>query len=188
MIASTGITVMACVACAVMAVRASRLIETGVWLAATSALLALVLYLLEAPIVAVIELSVGAGLVSVLVVFSVVGAGDDAFRARPALPRLVAILLAGVPIALLGWLIVSSAGAVTTVTTAVTTTATTSLTMTDTSFAATLWGARGLDALLQVALLFVAALGVRVLAGGLPEDSPVRQTSLSVSEPEELNV
>ena len=50
---------------ALQAIRAVPLLHSAVWLAAMSAMLAIVFYLLGATYVAVIELSVGAGLVTV---------------------------------------------------------------------------------------------------------------------------
>src|SRR5579859_905109 len=57
----TSLVPLLCVLCALVAVRARRLIAAALWLAGTSAGLALTLYLLDAPYAAVIELSVGAG-------------------------------------------------------------------------------------------------------------------------------
>ena len=71
------LTVAAIFVCALMAVREERLLISALWLAGTSALAALVMYRLGAPEVAVIELSVGAGLVTVLFVFAINIAGED---------------------------------------------------------------------------------------------------------------
>ena len=64
--------------CAILAISSKRLLISAIWLAVTSALVALMIYLLGAPQVAVIELSVGAGLVTVLFVFArnFMGKGD----------------------------------------------------------------------------------------------------------------
>ena len=62
--------------CAVMAVRTQRLLVSALWLAGASALVSLWMYILGAPEVAVIELSVGAGLVTVLFVFAINIAGE----------------------------------------------------------------------------------------------------------------
>ena len=56
---------------ALQAIRAVHLLHSAVWLAATSAMLSILFYLLGAPYVAVIELSVGAGLVTVLFIFAI---------------------------------------------------------------------------------------------------------------------
>lgn len=82
---------------------ASRLIASGLWLAGSSALLATALYFLEAPYVAVIDLSVGAGLVAVLFGFAVMTAGDDGMRAAPGVSRwLAAVHEDGEPVARTG--------------------------------------------------------------------------------------
>ena len=60
---------LAAIVCAAMAVRA-RPLHAALWLAALSALIAIVLYRLGAPEVAVIELSVGAGLITVPVSYT----------------------------------------------------------------------------------------------------------------------
>jgi len=63
--------------CAIEALVAERLLVSALWLAGCSAMVALLLYMLGAPEVAVIELSVGAGLVTVLFVFAINIAGDE---------------------------------------------------------------------------------------------------------------
>ncbi len=69
--------VAATLVCALQAVRSRRLLMSALWLAGASALVALMMYLLGAPEVAVIELSVGAGLVTVLFVFAINIAGEE---------------------------------------------------------------------------------------------------------------
>jgi len=63
--------------CAIQAIRAERLLVSALWLAGCSALLALAIGLLGAPEVGVVELSVGAGLVTVIFVFAISIAGED---------------------------------------------------------------------------------------------------------------
>jgi uncharacterized MnhB-related membrane protein len=74
-------------ACALMAIIARRLLTSALWLAGASALTALLLYLLGAPEVAVVELSVGAGLVTVLFVFAINIAGEEHVSTREKFPR-----------------------------------------------------------------------------------------------------
>jgi uncharacterized MnhB-related membrane protein len=69
--------VIATLICAVQAIRVRRLLMSALWLAGASALVSLLIYLLGAPEVAVIELSVGAGLVTVLFVFAINIAGEE---------------------------------------------------------------------------------------------------------------
>ena len=76
---------------ALQAVRCKRLVRSALWLAGVSAMLSVVLYRLGAHEVAVIELSVGAGLVTVLMVFAIAIAGEDAMSLPPLVPRWLAI-------------------------------------------------------------------------------------------------
>lgn len=139
--------------CAFRTIRAHRLLTAALWLAGTSALLAVVLFLLGAPQVAVIELSVGAGLVTVLFVFAISIAGEDAIDAPPLPPRRMAAGLVLLTVLLIWWLVrpltpTEATGAVP-------------------SFAAMFWEMRGLDALVQVVLIFA---GVLALLGLLREE------------------
>src|SRR5664279_2481209 len=77
----------------IQAIRAARLINSALWLACVSALLATLLYGLGAHEVAVIELSVGAGLVTVLFVFAISLAGDEPLPARSVVPKPLAFAL-----------------------------------------------------------------------------------------------
>ncbi|RPI91604.1 MAG: DUF4040 domain-containing protein, partial [Chloroflexi bacterium] len=74
------------VLCALMAMRTARLLLSALWLACCSALVSTLLFQLNAPEVAVIELSVGAGLVTVLFVFAVGIAGESTLGGRRTLP------------------------------------------------------------------------------------------------------
>src|SRR5512133_2061611 len=96
--------------CAVQAVRAPRLLHSALWLAGASALVALEMYLLGAPEVAVIELSVGAGLVTVLFVFAINIAGEETIALQPMIPRPLAWVLVLTSIILLGWMNASVLG------------------------------------------------------------------------------
>ena len=75
------------VICALGAVRSRRLLVSALWLAGCSAMVAVMMYLLGAREVAVIELSVGAGLVTVLFVFAINIAGEEIKVVRSILPR-----------------------------------------------------------------------------------------------------
>lgn len=73
--------------CAILAISSKRLLISAIWLALTSALVALMIYLLGAPQIAVIELSVGAGLVTVLFVFAINIAGEEVIDVKSILPK-----------------------------------------------------------------------------------------------------
>lgn len=89
--------------CAFQAIRSDRLLVAALWLAGTSALVAIMMYLLGAYKIAVIELSVGAGLVTVLFVFAINIAGEEPIPAVSILPKPLAWLMVIVAVGLLGW-------------------------------------------------------------------------------------
>ena len=146
--------------CAVQAIRVRRLLISALWLAGASALVALLIYMLGAPEVAVIELSVGAGLVTVLFVFAINIAGEETLPIRRLIPRPLAWGLLGACLLLIGWLILPRA-------------VLTNIAEDKDSFAQVVWNLRSLDMLLQVILIFSGVLGV---VGLLAENSPTGAT------------
>ena len=136
----------AMLACALQAMRASRLIFAALWLAGCSAFVSILFYLMGAYAVAVIELSVGAGLVTVLFVFAISIAGEETIEARSIIPKPIAWGLVLISIVLLGFMTISSL---------ITLPATT-----EPSFSDVLWQQRGLDMLVQSGLLFAAVVGM----------------------------
>lgn len=144
--------------CSLQAMRATRLLTSSLWLAGTSALTALLLYMLGAPQAAVVELSVGAGLVTVLFVFAISMAGEEVAPLRSVVPVPVVSLLVVAAVGLLLWMLwpvqppaVSAAA--------------------EAPFAEVVWQARALDMLLQVVLIFAGVLGLLGLLAG--EQAPV---------------
>jgi uncharacterized MnhB-related membrane protein len=136
----------AAILCAIQAIRAKRLLRAALWLAGVSALLSIAFYQFGASQVAVIELSVGAGLVTVLFVFAISIAGEEVIPTKPVVPKPLAWLLVLVAIVLIGWFILplgprASAAA-------------------ETPFSAMFWQTRGLDVLIQVMLIFAGVLGL----------------------------
>jgi NADH:ubiquinone oxidoreductase subunit 6 (subunit J) len=130
------------------AIRAGRLLTSALWLAGVSALVSIVFFLYGARQVAVIELSVGAGLVTVLFVFAISIAGDDIISTRPVLPWPFFIGICLLFVFLLGWYILPA-----------------SVNPFGTSVAEgsmndMLWHQRGLDVLVQVVLIFSGVLGL----------------------------
>jgi NADH:ubiquinone oxidoreductase subunit 6 (subunit J) len=144
---------------AIQAIRAQRLIVSALWLAGVSALLAVLFYLMGAYAVAAIELSVGAGLVTVLFVFAINVAGEEMMGMSGIVPRLlVAVLLIGA-VLLLGWLALPQSPI--------------QAPPSEPSLPAFVWGLRGLDVLVQIVLIFSGVLG---LLGLLAEaKAPLRQ-------------
>ncbi len=132
--------------CALLAVHSPRLLISALWLAGCSALLALALANLGAPEVAVVELSVGAGLVTVIFVFAISIAGDEPAAYASIVPRPLAWVLMAAFFLLLAGLTVPRLLAP-------------ALTATPLSVLQAIWQARALDTLLQVALIFCGVLG-----------------------------
>jgi uncharacterized MnhB-related membrane protein len=149
--------------CAIRAVTADRLIRAALWLAGVSAFTAILLYRIGAHEVAVIELSVGAGLVTVLFVFAIAIAGEDAMGERPVVSRWLALPMTLMSVVLLAWMVLPAgsgqpAGP-------------------ESDFATMLWQERGLDALVQVGLIFAGVMGVL----GLLAPAPARARNPVVS-------
>jgi NADH:ubiquinone oxidoreductase subunit 6 (subunit J) len=114
-------------------------------------------YLLGAVQVAVIELSVGAGLVTVLFVFAINISGEEAMDFKAVMPKPLAWGLVIIAVGLTAYLTIAGGG-LTLVFKA----------MNETP--AVLWSDRYLDILLQIALIFSGVLGVLgLLSEGKPE-------------------
>lgn len=139
--------------CALQAITARRLLVSALWLAGASALLALSLALLGAPEVGVIELSVGAGLVTVIFVFAISVAGDEPIPAKSLVPRPLAWVLMGLFMFLMLWLTVPHL-------------LIPALPRDALPFLQALWEERGLDTILQVMLIFSGVLGSLGLLAG----------------------
>ena len=141
---------LAAIVCAAMAVRA-RPLHAALWLAALSALISIVLYRLGAPEVAVIELSVGAGLITVLFAFAISMAEDEAMPA-PLVPRPFAWLLVAVAGGALLWLLLPALPAARQI-------------ASDAPFIVQIWDNRALDLALQIVIVLTGVMGVLSLLG-----------------------
>jgi NADH:ubiquinone oxidoreductase subunit 6 (subunit J) len=129
---------------ALMVIHAKRLITVSIALASVSALTSTMLYLAGAQTAAVIELSVGAGLVAVLFAFTNSLLAERSDNLEQAIPRLLALVLAGL---VFGILLMNSLGFIPGTTGA-----------SDT--ASYFWEERGADLVAQMALMFSTVLGV----------------------------
>jgi uncharacterized MnhB-related membrane protein len=138
--------VLGAVICAVLAIRATRLLAASLWLAGLSALLSVLFYLMGAPRVAAIELSVGAGLVTVLFVFAIGIAGEATVNQKALVPQPLAWGLGLLVFLLLSWFILPLIGA--------------QAPVSEPSLATLLWEGRALDVWVQVILIFAGVLGV----------------------------
>ncbi len=141
-----GVLMVGIIGCAILAITAKRLLASAIWLAGVSALSATVFYLLGAYEVAVIELSVGVGLVTVLFVFAISIAGDESMDAKSVVPQVLALILALAAVVLLGWMALPEFH--------------TAHTVMELSSTDILWQQRGLDLLVQVVLIFAGVLSV----------------------------
>jgi uncharacterized MnhB-related membrane protein len=149
--------------CALLAIHAQRLLISALWLAGCSALLALALALMGAPEVGVVELSVGAGLVTIIFVFAINIAGEETTVTRALVPRPLAWALMGLFLGLLLWLTVPRI-------------LTPALGRDALPFLRALWEERSLDTVLQVALIFSGVLGSLGLLAERREASGTEQS------------
>ncbi len=157
-----AVLVIGAIASALFAIRARRLIVSALWLAGCSALVSIIFYVIGAREVAVIELSVGAGLVTVLFVLAISVAGEEKIDLRSFVPKPIAWVLIIGSMGLLALMVIPSIGAVPSTT--------------EPSFSVVLWQQRGLDALVLSGLIFAAVVG---LLGLLAEAKvPAREKQL----------
>jgi NADH:ubiquinone oxidoreductase subunit 6 (subunit J) len=141
-----AILLFAAIVCAYRAVTAPRILTSTIYLASVSAMAAVVLYLAGAQQLAVIELSVGAGLVTVLLVYAISVVGDEALDLDSVIPKPIAVGLAGLVVILVGWMGLAIAGK--------------AAGGAFQPLAATLWGQRVLDVWIQMVLIFAGVLGI----------------------------
>ena len=158
------------VICAIQAIRVARLLTASLWLACASALLAVLLYEIGGHEIAVVELSVGAGLVTVLFVFALSLIGDETAEQRPVIPKPLAGIASIGVLLLFGWLTLTGVQP-----------ESLSTASSFPSFSIMLWEERGLDVLVQVALIFA---GVLAILGFLADTkSPITPARPTVARP-----
>ncbi len=131
---------------AIQALRAKRLIVAALWLAGCSALVSIAIYLLGAYLLAVIELSVGAGLVTVLFAFAITVAGEETLGLRSFVPKALAAILTLIAIGILGCFAIP--------------TSTMPTASAEANVSSVLWQERSLDVFVQVVLIFAGVLGL----------------------------
>jgi uncharacterized MnhB-related membrane protein len=140
------ILVLGAIICAFRAMTEARILSSTIYLACVSAAVAMMLYLLGAYQVAVIELSVGAGLVTVLLVYAISVVGDDASDPGPVIPRPVAVGLTLLTAVMLGYMAYSLPAK--------------GLTGRFPPLVKALWEQRVLDVWIQMVLIFAGVLGI----------------------------
>ena len=141
--------------CAYRAIVAKRILSATIYLACISALTSTVIYLLGAAQVAVMELSVGAGLVTVLLVYALSVVGDDAIDPTSVIPKPLAFVLVGLTAVMFGWMAYPALPAY--------------FEHGSMTLAVSLWQSRVLDVWIQIALIFSGVMGV---LGLLSEKTP----------------
>jgi uncharacterized MnhB-related membrane protein len=147
--------VIAMLYCAYRVMNAHRLLHAVIWLALTSATTAILIYTLGAAEVAVIELSVGAGLVTVLFVFAFSIVGEATVDEITLIPRPFVWLLILAAAFVLGWFVFP-----------IPIFRTSALQV---PFGRMLWEQRSLDVIAQIVLIFSGVMG---LIGLLSETRP----------------
>jgi len=138
--------IVAAIICAYRAMVETRILSSTIYLACVSASVATMLYLLGAYQVAVIELSVGAGLVTVLLVYAISVVGDDASDLGPVIPRSVAVGLTLLTVSMVGYMAYSLPSK--------------DLSARVPTLLNALWQQRVLDVWIQMVLIFSGVLGV----------------------------
>jgi uncharacterized MnhB-related membrane protein len=143
-------------ACAFMALRARKQLPSALWLSSASVLTGVLMYLLGAPEIGVIELSVGGGLVTILFVFAINITGEEQVPVKKLLPWPVSIGLILGSTVLLIWLSLPAF--------------TFSLPAFDSvGLTTALWEDRQLDVMLHIVLIFSGVLGVLSLLAEKPQ-------------------
>ena len=144
------------------AIVSKRILPAAIYLACISALVSCVLYMLGAAQVAVMELSVGAGLVTVLLVYAVSVVGDDTMDPPSVVPKPLAFGVVALIAVFLGWMVYPALPAY--------------FEHGSLTLAVSLWQSRVLDVWIQIALIFSGVMGV---LGLLSEKKPGRFEELS---------
>lgn len=153
-----GLLLVGAIFCAYRATVSKRILSATLYLACISALTSIVIYMLGAKQVAVMELSVGAGLVTVLMVYAVSVVGEDALDPTSVIAKPLAFILVALVTILIGWMVypvvhdTSNTGAI--------------------DLANVLWQSRVLDVWIQIVLIFSGVMGI---LGLLSEQGPVKE-------------
>jgi uncharacterized MnhB-related membrane protein len=143
--------------CAFQAVRNTRLLVSAMWLAGTSALVSIMIYLLGAYQIAVIELSVGSGLVTVLFMFAINIAGDEPIPDLSFIPKFIARLFVLIAMIIIGWQILPLLNLPINLSQ-------------DVGFQVVVWEARKVDLYLQVVMVFAGVISMLRLLTGIHID------------------
>jgi uncharacterized MnhB-related membrane protein len=145
--------VVAAILCAYRMIVSTRILVATLYLACISALVSILLYLLGGTQVAAIELSVGAGLVTVLLVYAISVVGDDALDPASIVPKPLAMISVLAAAVFLAWLAIPIGVA--------------SRPLPAVSMQVVLWEQRVLDLWIQMVLIISGVMGMLgILAEG----------------------
>lgn len=134
--------------CGFQVIQTKNLTHSALWLALTSALVSWLIYLLGAYVLAVIELSVGAGVVTILLVFAINIVGDTHQTKQPIIPTPLAIFIILSAVVMIAGLLLPAEHMLN------------QYSVDPNSISPALWENRYLDTLLQIILIFTCVLGV----------------------------
>ncbi|MHC1781544.1 MAG: NADH-quinone oxidoreductase subunit J [Anaerolineaceae bacterium] len=148
--------------CSVKAIHSQKLLDSALWLAGASALVSILLFILGAPEIAVIELSVGAGLVTVLFVFAINITGEEPPVLTGVIPRPLSWGLVIVAAGMMAFMNLPAINRIIPI-------------IQEADFATTLWQNRSLDMVLQAVFIFCGVLGVLGLLSESHTD-PLKET------------
>ena len=156
-----------CVICGYRSMASKSVLSAALYLACVSALVAAMLYMLGAHQVAVIELSVGAGLVTVLMLYAISVIGDDAFDLPSLVWRPLAFAAVLLGLGLVAYQIMPLGERMAPLTTS--------------DIAYSLWGQRNLDVWIQMVLIFSGVVGTLGLVA--ERSKPHAAVAATVSAP-----
>lgn len=151
--------------CGFQVIQTRNLTHAAMWLAMTSALVSWLIYVLGAYILAVIELSVGAGVVTILLVFAINIVGDIHQVQKPFIPAPLSIFIILSAIVMISGLLLPADNALN------------QFAAQSDTLSISLWENRYLDTMLQMILIFTSVLGVLSLM-------EKRETRFEAKEPE----
>lgn len=129
-------------------IQTKNLTQSAMWLALTSALVSWLIYLLGAHMLAVIELSVGAGVVTILLVFAINIVGNEQDIKKPYIPQPLALFIVVSAVIMISSLLLPMDSALN------------EFAYNSHSLSLALWEDRFLDTILQIILIFTCVLGV----------------------------
>ena len=134
--------------CGFQVIQTKNLTHSAMWLATTSALVSWLMYLLGAQMLAVIELSVGAGVVTILLVFAINIVGNEQDIKKPFIPTPLALFIIISAMIMISGLLLPVDNPIN------------QLSHNSDALSLALWEDRFLDTLLQIILIFTCVLGV----------------------------